>query len=154
MCHAVTRVHSRCHHARHSTDLYPCDKGYNSTHGCNAQRFTDKTLTISHPSLCVDCYRVEETFICEQFEEEMGLLRDNAERAVEALQQTNDLHGSKLAECKNEDEKRAEIRRHAHEIAKMDDFVANCYSDLQDLADEKKDELRRFRDEQGVWGDG
>ena len=82
------------------------------------------------------------------------MLRDNAERAVEALQQTNEVHDAKLAECKNEEEKRAKMRRYDHEIDKMNDFVAECYADIQDLEDEKKDELRKFRDEQGVWGDG
>lgn len=84
----------------------------------------------------------------------MELLRNNAEKAVEALQQTNEVHGAKLAECRDEAERISDIRRHSHEIAEMDDFVAGCYSDLQDLEDEKKDELRKFRDEQGVWGDG
>lgn len=82
------------------------------------------------------------------------MLRDNAESAMEALQQTNEIHAAKLGECKDEEGKRAETRRYTHEIDEMNDFVADCYSDIQDLEDEKKDELRRFRDEQGVWGDG
>lgn len=154
MCHAVTKVHSRCRHAKASTDVYPCINGYHPLYTCNGQQFTEEILIISHPSLCVECYRAEETFICDQYNKETELLRDNAERAVEALQQTNEVHAAKLAECKNEAEKGVEMQRYAHEIDKMNDFVAECYSDIQDLEDEKKDELRTFRDEQGVWGDG
>lgn len=128
--------------------------GYNPVSGCNAQRLTEEILSISHPSLCVNCYRVEEAFICEQFDKEKELLRDNAKGAMEALEHAIEVHAVKLGECKDEEARRVETRRYTQEFDEMKDFVGDCYSEVQDLEDEKKVELRRFRDEQGVWGDG
>lgn len=150
MCHAISHLHSRCGHAKAPTSVYPCDIGYDALVGCRAQQLTRQTVIVSSPSFCVRCYREEEDSICEAFGEEKDSVQANINTAMEDMQTENDEHAAKLSLCGDENATMLEIRRHTNSVAALNEFIDECRADLIELAKEKKDELRKFRDEQGV----
>ena len=154
MCHAVSELHADCQHTKRTSNLYPCEAGFQTGTGCNAQRFTSQLVTVISPSVCVDCYRLIEARICHEADVEREELLESIERAMDTMETANELHAAKLAVCKDEAEKMAEIERHTEKVVEIDDIIVEWQETLEDLAEEKKDTLAKFREEQGVWGDG
>lgn len=71
------------------------------------------------------------------------------------LEKENEKHAKLLEETKGNDEAfLRELGRHCEVVGRLDDVVVGSQRAMQDVADDRAEELKRFREEQGVWGDG
>lgn len=128
MCFGYVREYTECQHQTGFTLTSECSAG--SRHGVCRDGHAEIAYirVIDNPKFCPDCYRRAERNICDSFDEEI----DGLKRRI----------------LKTEKSKSGfEPRGFKDELRRLDTL-------LRDLRQERKSELRAFRKDNKVWGDG
>ncbi|KAL8784856.1 MAG: hypothetical protein Q9195_008873 [Heterodermia aff. obscurata] len=148
MCHLNSHLYRECNHSK-STAVTPCAHGYNeTTRRCNIGIQHGQILYEAFPNLCPTCYRKVEARICDKHDER---LRDIQNDLQQLRKQQVDLA--------QEWDVLADQSQVAGPV--MEDMVADVAQRIQRgeenarwYRESRKKELKKFRDNQGVWGDG
>jgi hypothetical protein len=132
MCYGFVREHTQCHHRSDFIITSECAAG--SQHGVCRDGCAEIIYTkfTDQPSFCPDCYRHAERNICESFDEEIDSLNHR-------------IHKTEQASFK---------ARSGFEQRGFEDELHRLDTLLRDLRQERKSELRAFRKDNKVWGDG
>ena len=132
MCYVIFYTHAECLHNRKFEIIENCEEHCEDEEGtCILIPLHYKEITA--PSLCVSCFRAEEAEIDALYQGKVAMIR------------------SKIAEYEAAQTDR-QIRGRAR--GAVDPNVARLERDLVEARELRDREIRNFRDEQDVWGDG
>ena len=148
-CDTQQEIYSDCHHYKRTTTIKQCLNHPNPTWYEEAQA-RQRTLYVINPGLCRKCYCAKEEIIFKYYDilsELYDLLRlwpRNVDGDVVV-----DVQGQLIPFLKT---------TRAVEIFPLDDYsvgqVFFAYDSQQHIIDQREIQLARFRQRQGVWGDG
>ena len=154
MCHMVSGTYAQCRHRKRSSDLYPCEAGHDRNNRCRARRLTQQTVRVTAPLLCPDCYRAREEEICQSFEEAREDLKGKVAEHADWLERAEAAYAAMLVDGRDGEEMKLELEKQKCEVNDIACFLDGYREWLKDVEQKRKEELSRFRDAQGVWGDG
>ncbi|KAL8832851.1 MAG: hypothetical protein Q9191_000035 [Dirinaria sp. TL-2023a] len=112
-----------------------------------------QTLVVHTPPLCRSCYCRREAEICSNWDVKINHYENEFSKSTQNLKTAQ----KQLKTLEERDHRGANVmllQRQRDEIAYLEGKIEHSNKDIRKVKTEKSEDLGRFREQMGVWGDG
>lgn len=154
MCRGVAKVHAQCGHHRSKEIRQQCASGYDPNFGCRNNRLWVEQIVIHAPPLCKNCYCAREANICDVYNQRIDNAQANAARTRDQVQAAEQDYQQTLQKYQRREVQWSVVQQKIVELTDAEALLKRWERVADGLAENKVMELKDFRDQMGVWGDG